>query len=125
MDLGLKKRLGLLHGDQGHALDALNQDVDGLLGAGHFLDEGAGADLKQVGRTGLLDGGIALGNDHQGLFLVGQAGLDGGHGAGPAHRQRHEQVRKQHRVLDRQDGQGSNLDRPARSGGVHYGSASI
>ena len=64
---------------------------------------------KQIVESGLLVAGVALSDDDERLLLGGQHGLDGGQRVGPAHRQRHEQMREQNGILQWQNGQNHHV----------------
>jgi hypothetical protein len=113
LDPRLEVRVGLLGGDEAHALDALDDQLDGPLVAGHLLDDRPGADGEQVLEAGLLVAGVLLGEDGEGLLLGGQGRLDCRQRLRAAHRQRDEQPREQHRVLQRQHRQHAGLPRGA------------
>ena len=46
--------MGLVHGDEGHPFQALDQQIDPGRGTRHLLDHGLGADGIEIIRRGLL-----------------------------------------------------------------------
>ena len=70
----------------------------------HLVNVRDGADVVEIGLTGLFDRRFALREDpDEVLPLDGR--LDEPHGSLPRNRQRHERAGKQHRVAERQDRQ--------------------
>ncbi len=98
----LQVGLRLLQPQDVDALDAEHDQLHGaLVGPRHPLDHRPGADLIQIVQAGLLDRGVALSGDHDLPLFGRQRGFDGRQRGGPAHRQRHQQMRKQNAVLQR------------------------
>ena len=90
----------LLHAEAREPLDDQPQAAVGQLE--HLVDVGGGADREQVGLAGLLDRRVALGED--GDQLPAADGIvDQADGAFAGHRERHERVREEDRVAQRED----------------------
>ena len=99
-----EERLGLIELQDHHTLDAENDEIHlVLVRPRHLLNDRLGADgVQVVGGRGHVLGRVAL-RHHDDLFLFGrERGLGGGERRGPADCQRHEQIREQHAVLQRQ-----------------------
>ena len=62
--------------------------------------------VKQVGGTGALDRGIALGNDQNPLIFPGDSGIDGGNGLGAPDGEGHQMIGEEDGVLDGEYGKG-------------------
>ena len=78
----------------------------------HLVDVRRGADRIQIVLQRLLDRRVALGEDRDQL-AVGDRVVDQADRALAGHGERHERIRKQHRVAKRQDRQlGRNRERP-------------
>ena len=94
--------LRLLQLENIDTLDTQDDQLHGALGRPrHPLDDRLGSDPVEVPQAGRLDGGVALGCDHD-LSAFGRLRrLHGRQRGRPAHRQRHQQVRKQSAVLQR------------------------
>ncbi len=95
--------LGLLQPEQDDALDAEHDQLHvALARPRHLLDDRLGADVVEVIGLGLILGGVALRDDHQFLAFGGESRFRGRPGRRPAHRKRHQQMRKQNAVFQRQ-----------------------
>src|SRR5207302_8154285 len=87
-----------------HSGDALNADLSGLLRAVHLFDRGLRAYQVQVVPGRRLDRCVSLSYYDQAFVLARHGGVERRQRNLPANRQRHQEVRKQYRVLDRQQG---------------------
>ncbi len=100
---GFQKGRRLLDAHQHHALHALHDDLDAFVGAGHLLDDRAGADGEQVvlGRR-LLVVPIPLRDDKDALVFRRQGRIDSPDRSRPAGGKRQQQIGEQHCVFQRQ-----------------------
>ena len=107
--IGLRRQ-DLLEGQASESLDNQAQAAVGQLE--HLVDVRGRADRVQVGLPRLFDRRIAL-REHGDQLAVGDRVVDQPHGALASHRQRHEGIRKQDRVPQRQNRQlGRDAERP-------------
>ena len=97
-----------LHRDdlvEANARQALHDEAKAAVGQPeHLVDMGGGANRIEVGLQRFVERGIALREDADQL-AVGDGFVDQPHRTLTRHRQRHERVRKQHRVAQREHGQ--------------------
>jgi len=95
--------LGFLQLEEVDALGAEHHQLQGILGGPrHALDDGLGADGVEISQAGRFERTIPLGGDDDFLLFGGQRRFHCRDRSRPADRQRHQQVRKQHRILQRQ-----------------------
>ena len=92
--------------DDFDAAQAFNQHFDGAVGEFcHLYDAADGADRVQVGDFRVADAGVFL-RDKQQFLLVVVGDVERGDGFFPADKERHDDVRVNDDVAQRQDGEG-------------------
>ena len=109
-----------------HAFESERENVDMvILGPRYFADRRARANRKQVRRHRRIGVGVAL-RDYNDLFVFGGNGcLYRGQRGRPAHGKRHQQARKQHGILQRQQRQCANFSNVRHNGLFFHSSISM
>ena len=103
-DFQTQVRLAALDFGQFHPIRAEHEQMHGVVLAFDLLDRRQRADFVQVGRADVVGDRVALSHDDDRFVFSRQRRIDRGHGGGPAHGQRENQVRKQDAIANRQHG---------------------
>ena len=95
--------------------DSLHDHLHALVGAVHLADDGLGADRVQIVGRRVFDRGVFLHHDDETFVFARQRRLDRRPRGGAPHRQRHQQMRKEHSVFQGEQRPGRGLVRSAHS----------
>jgi hypothetical protein len=115
LDLG--EQVGAQRGQplQPHPRQPLDDQPQAAVGQlEHLVDVGGRPDVVEVGFSRLLDGGVTLGEDRD-EAAAGHRFVDQANRRLPRDGERHERVGEQHRVAQRQHGQGVGDERTFRA----------
>ena len=120
LDAGLHVGLGLGVGHDPDACNPAHQDPHGVVGKTQHPDDGRrGPDFVEVGRFGVFDGAVLLGDEGD-EPVTDEGFIDEADGFFAADDERHDEEREGHDFAERQNGQLPRQVQVAR-GGIHGG----